>query len=571
MRGSMRAGLAACVLTCALLGGVSSAGAAGGWLTDPQTACAVFTAGSGTAVAWTGDCEDGLATGLGTATFFQGAREVESFTADFSKGMVVDGHVITRWGAGWSYDGDTVHGRFNGGGVLINDKQDRYLGLWTDGKMNGFGLLDRADGSRYAGEWKNDLPNGEGELRRADGSVARGMFADGRLLENRVAARQDAQADPALKTAALNSGEAKPAEPKQAAPFAAVAGTVLKSVDGSAIALNPIEGGIEMALTAPGGAPQKTTFTFMTDRLGTVVEDGGPGHGANVTGFFRLTDTGVELHYADGRAETLSATPEGGVAMVLTTLAVAGARTSCRSWYPDGHVFSEADKKVALADYAARLGLAGGAADAPACNGAVPTPAKAALEAVTPVPRPAAAEQHRPQAKPRAVKTAFLPKASVPMGPPNTVVALTPVVVKDSQVHTIDDMVPAAAAAASVTGMKQDAKADGTDPSRCLKVDSDGLSWGFRNACDFSVQFAYCVPADTGLAACAKGGAPGSVAAHGFGALMADKSLSEAGTDHSFRWIACAGGAGEVIAHLEKADPPSGRCDRAAATIAAAH
>src|SRR5262249_54191539 len=152
---------------------------------------------------------------------------------------------------------------------------------------NGFGLLDRADGSRYAGEWKNDLPNGEGELRRADGSVVSGMFVDGKLAESHEAAK----ADPALKTAALAADE-KSAD--AARPFAALAGVALQGVDGSAIALNPIEGGIEMALTAAGGAPQKTTFTFMTDRLGTVVEDGG--HGANVTGFFRLTDTGVELH-----------------------------------------------------------------------------------------------------------------------------------------------------------------------------------------------------------------------------------------------------------------------------------
>ena len=562
MRGTVLAALAACLLTCAS----STASAATGWLTDPGSACAVFAAGNGDRVAWTGACEDGLATGLGTATFFQGDRETESFTADFNHGMVVDGHVITRWGAGWSYDGDTVHGRFNGGGILINDRQDRYLGLWTDGKMNGFGLLDRADGSRYAGEWKNDLPNGEGELRRADGSIASGLFADGKLVEDHAsAARKDGGADPALKTAALTS-EAKAVEPKRVGPFAAMSGSVLKGVDGSAIALNPIEGGIEMALTAPGGAPQKTTFTFMTDRLGTVVEDGGPDHGANVTGFFRLTDTGVELHYADGRAETVSATPEGGVAMVLT-----GARTSCRSWYPDGHVFSEAEKKAALADYAARLGLAAGAADAPGCNAAMPIPAKLSPEIVTPVPRPAIADR-RPAARPRAIKAAFMPAKAAPMAPPNTVMPLTPVVVRDSQVHAVDDKVPAPAATATVQGGKQDAKAN---PSQCLKVDSDGLNWGFRNACDFAVQFAYCVPADKGLMACANGGAPGSVAGRGFGALMADRSLGEAGVDHSFRWIACAGGAGEVIAHLEKSDPPSGRCDRApdssSSALASAH
>jgi len=565
MRGTLRAALAACVSICAFsTAHAAGAPTSGTWLTDPASACAVLGSGNGDRVAWTGACTDGLATGLGTATFFQGDREVESFTADFEGGMVTDGHAITRWGAGWSYDGDIVHGRFNGGGVLINDRQDRYLGLWTDGKMNGFGLLTRADGSRYAGEWKNDLPNGDGELRRADGSVVAGLFVDGRLAEDHAAVTRP---DPALKTAALTTPEKgladNPAAPKRVGPFSSLAGAILKGVDGSAIALNPIEGGIEMALTAPGGAPQKTTFTFMTDRLGTVVEDGGPDHGANVTGFFRLTETGVELHYADGRAETLSASPEGGVTMILT-----GARTSCRSWYPDGHVFSETEKKAALADYAARLGLAAtGAADAAGCAAPLPVPAKVTPEIVTPLPRPAIAD-HRPQAKPRAVKTAFAPKSAAPMGPPNTVMALTPVIVKDSQVHAVDDMVPAPAA--SVQGMKQEAKADAANPSQCLKVDSDGLNWGFRNACDFPVQFAYCNPADKGVAGCANGGAPGSVAAHGFGALMADKSLSEAGVDHSFRWIACAGGSGEVVAHLEKSDPPSGRCDRAA-NIAAAH
>jgi len=569
MPGTLRAALAACVLMCALSPAhaagppASGAPASGAWLTDPGNSCAVF--GSGERVAWTGDCEDGLASGLGTATFYQDGKPAQSVTADFSRGMVLDGHLITRWGAGWSYDGDAVHGRFEGGGVLINDRQDRYLGLWNDGKMNGFGLLDRADGSRYAGEWKNDVPNGEGELHRADGSIVSGLFVDGRLAENRAAARAEAKPDPALKTTALTSDEKSADAPR---PFAALAGIALKGVDGSAVALNPIEGGIEMAFTAPGGVPQKTTFTFMTDRLGTVVEDGG--HGANVTGFFRLTDSGVELHYADGRMETLAATPEGGVAMVLT--AAAGGHASCRSWYPDGHVFSESEKKAALADYAARLGLAASAADAAGCGMLAPAAIGPAPETVTVTPRAPVAD-HRPAPKPRAVKTAF---AGVDRlgphpanNPPGKVAALTPVTVKDSQVHTIDDMVPAPAAGASLAGMKQEAKADGSDPSRCLKVDSDGLSWGFRNACDFAVQFAYCVPSDTGLAACDKGGAPGSVAARGFGALMADKSLSETGVDHSFRWIACAGGAGEVVAHLEKADPPSGRCDRA--EIAAAH
>jgi hypothetical protein len=53
------------------------------------------------------------------------------------------------------------------------------------------------------------------------------------------------------------------------------------------------------------------------------------------------------------------------------------------------------------------------------------------------------------------------------------------------------------------------------------------------------------------------------VAANGFSALVNDKSLSEQSVDHEFRWMACAGGAGEVVAHLDSIDPPGGRCVRA--------
>jgi len=109
---------------------------------------------------------------------------------------------------------------------------------------------------------------------------------------------------------------------------------------------------------------------------------------------------------------------------------------------------------------------------------------------------------------------------------------------------------------------------DRNDAAHCLKVDSDGSHWGFRNACDFAVQFAYCMAGgENSLAACGDSGAvttsvTGSVAAKGFGALMADTSLQEQDGAHNFRWVACAGGAGEVVAHLDHSNPPSGRCER---------
>jgi hypothetical protein len=99
--------------------------------------------------------------------------------------------------------------------------------------------------------------------------------------------------------------------------------------------------------------------------------------------------------------------------------------------------------------------------------------------------------------------------------------------------------------------------------STCLSVESDGQHWNFRNHCGYDVQFAYCVMnAADPLAACDKGGVTGSVAPNGSSALVPDRSLSEKDADHDFRWVACGGGAGEVVVHLDKAEPPAGRCER---------
>ncbi len=64
------------------------------------------------------------------------------------------------------------------------------------------------------------------------------------------------------------------------------------------------------------------------------------------------------MRYADGRSAMLSA-QDDGVQMALD----GDNGASCRSWYPAGHVFSEADKKAALNAYASRLGLPVAASD----------------------------------------------------------------------------------------------------------------------------------------------------------------------------------------------------------------
>ena len=157
---------------------------------------------------------------------------------------------------------------------------------------------------------------------------------------------------------------------------------------------------------------------------------------------------------------------------------------------------------------------------------------------------------------------------------------LESVAVKTSEIHMIDApaadaakqigaiAVPSISGALAMTAPPAPVATATNDASHCLKVDSDGSHWGFRNACDFAVQFAYCMAGGgDSLTACSTKdavtvSAVGSVAAKGFGALMADTSLQEKDAAHNFRWIACGGGTGEVVAHLDRFEPPAGRCER---------
>jgi hypothetical protein len=181
MPGIARTVLAAALLSCGLAS-VTEAGEQGQWLKDG--ACSLFSADAhpGDRVGWTGACVDGYAEGLGTATFTHDGQS-QSVTATFVHGAIPDGHVISRWGQGWSYDGEAVAGRFQGWGILTTEASDRFDGQWTSGKMNGFGVLLRANGERYAGDWKDDKPNGNGEFRHADGTLVNGLFVDGKLAE----------------------------------------------------------------------------------------------------------------------------------------------------------------------------------------------------------------------------------------------------------------------------------------------------------------------------------------------------------------------------------------------------
>lgn len=362
--------------------------------------------------------------------------------------------------------------------------------------------------------------------------------------------------------------------PESPAWLQPVAGVKLSAVDGSTLTLAPSEGGFALALTAPNGAAQRSSFAFMSDRLGTISDDSDAGH---VIGFFRETDTGIEAQYADGHSQSLVANNAGGIS--LTAHAATG-EASCVSWYPSDHVFGAAEKRAALAAYADRLGLADRS-----------NPKKAA-RAPAPVCAPAVRIARK---QPLTAGPYRIGSYQGPMVINSGAAGLTQVAVRTSDVHLIDGAVAAPLAAISPPAATPQPAApvlqqaavmittaaapppaqvtlaaaipDGHGASDCLTVESDGTNIGFRNRCAYGVQFAFCVQkAGDPAADCGAGAKAGSVSANGYALLLADSNIKSADAEHDFRWVACSGSNGSVVAHLDRADPPAGRCTRANAS-----
>ena len=226
---------------------------------------------------------------------------------------------------------------------------------------------------------------------------------------------------------------------------------------------------------------------------------------------------------APEKAASLSMPPPGvGAPAVLPSITAASAAAAAKA--------AELSAAPVIAEVPVTAKVAESVANKAAEMAATPKPAEAAKAAA-----PAA-----------ETKVASLPDTN-------------PVEVRKSEVHLIDPPVtqPTPAVATAETPKA------GEGASSCLNVESDGMHWGFRNKCGFSIQYAYCtMDGRNQLTACKDGFVGGSVAPNGFGVLVADQNLRALNENHDFRWVACQGGAGEVIARLDKSDPPVGRCVR---------
>ena len=331
-------------------------------------------------------------------------------------------------------------------------------------------------------------------------------------------------------------------------------GTKFTSVEGSTVQLSQNDDGLLLAVTAPNGNETGKQFRYLNDNLGGIFDAADTN---TAIGVFRQSAKGIEAEYADGHNEVLSANAGGGLTIALTA---PDARMMCMKWYPQGHVFAESERKEALAAYASKLGLASDQKDTPAASCA--DAAAKVASAMTPAAAPA---KPLKLVSSRTSKMLAAPKA---------------VLVRASDVHVIDaDAMPKgvapvppeiaagalatapAAAAHAIPATAKETVPSSRGASDCLHVDSDGQNWGFRNSCDNSVQFAYCLQnGKDASTACGSGTAVGGVAKNGFFALIASSAIID--DNHQFRWVACSGDAGTVSPHLDRSDPPAGRCVR---------
>lgn len=104
--------------------------------------------GDGRTGNYAGECVNGIPSGIGTVTFFNG----DVLEGEFKDGLL------------------------NGNGTLYAGNGNVYKGRWQDGKRHGLGKFTWGTGSVYEGEWTDDMRHGQGTFVWANGNRFEGEF-----------------------------------------------------------------------------------------------------------------------------------------------------------------------------------------------------------------------------------------------------------------------------------------------------------------------------------------------------------------------------------------------------------
>jgi hypothetical protein len=159
---------------------------AGEWIEDPVNHCAVWNeepSSGGDVISWSGECEDGKASGHGVLAWFTDGALLARYVGGLKAGKL-DGVgtlvIQSEQGEGYDhYDAEFVDGEIEGEVGLETASGDRFQGNMKQSVIEGYGSYVAANGDRYDGEFVNGLPEGSGFSEAADGELYKGIFKAG--------------------------------------------------------------------------------------------------------------------------------------------------------------------------------------------------------------------------------------------------------------------------------------------------------------------------------------------------------------------------------------------------------
>ena len=156
----------------------------GVWLKDPISGCAVWNSDSkgNETISWSGECQDGKASGYGVLVWLEDGRIVGRFKGTMAEGKAEGrGKLDFEVEDGFAhYDGDFKNSEMHGRGVLVFPDKSRAEGDFKHDKMNGTIKATIADGGSYEGEVRNNLPHGKGHQITSSGEEYYGELVDGK-------------------------------------------------------------------------------------------------------------------------------------------------------------------------------------------------------------------------------------------------------------------------------------------------------------------------------------------------------------------------------------------------------
>lgn len=187
--------LCAAALAVALIASQEIAGASEpGWIEDAKSGCRMWNPAPipNASVAWSGQCQNGLAQGHGTMQWFSNGQPGDLYEGDMKEGHLAK--ALVTYASGARYDGELDDdGRRSGQGVYIFVNGDRYEGEFRNGKSNGHGVYTTARHDRYEGEFRDGVLSGRGDATYANGDHYEGDFRDGKRDGNGVLNRANGE------------------------------------------------------------------------------------------------------------------------------------------------------------------------------------------------------------------------------------------------------------------------------------------------------------------------------------------------------------------------------------------